>query len=277
MKRLFFRLFCVCCGVAALCLVYGFFVEPRGLKLREVTVVSPRHTGSPLRIALISDIHIGGYHVPAERVERLVAMINDQAPDIVLIPGDFINGHTPRTETPAAFQAEVEAGLDHLAGLTAPVFATIGNHDAWYDADYVSATLTKRGVNVLDNAAIRQDGMCIVGLADAYTDEPDRASYADCAAGDTVLTLTHSPDAFRDFRGDTALAVAGHTHGGQINLPLLGRRVNASDVGIEHSYGLSRLGGVPIFITAGVGTSILPARFRAPPEIVIITLTAQPD
>ena len=68
------------------------------------------------------------------------------------------------------------------------------------------------------------------------------------------------------------MCIRDSTHGGQINLPIIGRRVNATSLGPEHSYGFSKLGGVDVFVSAGVGTSILPIRFRAPPEIVVITL-----
>jgi predicted MPP superfamily phosphohydrolase len=68
------------------------------------------------------------------------------------------------------------------------------------------------------------------------------------------------------------LAIAGHTHGGQVNLPIIGRRVNATSLSAEHSYGFSKLADIDVFVSAGVGTSILPVRFRASPEIVILTV-----
>ena len=85
----------------------------------------------------------------------------------------------------------------------------------------------------------------------------------------------HSPDSFKHLRSDTDLAVAGHTHGGQINLPLIGRRVTATKLGEPYAYGLKDWSGTPVYITSGLGTSVLPARFRAPPEIVVITISGQ--
>ena len=76
----------------------------------------------------------------------------------------------------------------------------------------------------------------------------------------------------REFRSDSVLVLAGHTHGGQVNLPLIGRRVNAITLGAEHSYGFSKVSGVYMFVSAGVGTSILPIRFRSSPEIAVITI-----
>lgn len=85
-------------ALAILCLLYGFFIEPRLLKIRHVTLASQNYEGPALRIALLSDIHIGGRHVPAGRVETIVARVNALSPDIILIPGDFINGHKPRSK-----------------------------------------------------------------------------------------------------------------------------------------------------------------------------------
>ena len=97
-------------------------------------------------------------------------------------------------------------------------------------------------------------------------------AFAVCEDGATPIALMHSPDSFPLLRSDTALAVAGHTHGGQINIPLIGRRVTSTAAGRKYAYGQIDVNSTPAFVTAGIGTSILPARFRAPPEIVLIEL-----
>ena len=113
-------------------------------------------------------------------------------------------------------------------------------------------------------------------MADDWTGRTDRSAYDGCSkTSASPLVFTHSPNAWRLFRGDSVLALAGHTHGGQINLPFIVRRVNAISLPKEYSYGFSKISGVDMFVGAGVGTSMLPIRFRAPPEIVIITLRAQ--
>lgn len=258
-----------------LCLLYGFLEEPRQLKTRNATINAVKELDSPIRIVLLSDIHIGGQHVSANRVEALVSYINMMKPDIVLMPGDFINGHISRNEHAPHFQAEVDAGLAAFKALKTPLgqFATLGNHDVWYDAEYVDTKLGEANITVLQNRAVNLPGnICLVGLADHDTQREDPAAFNDCAAGSAIIAMMHSPDSFPLVRSDTVLAVAGHTHGGQINIPLIGRRVTATSSGRKYAYGKVDLNGTVGYVTAGIGTSILSARFRSPPEIVLLEL-----
>ena len=261
--------------IACLCLVYGFFIEPKRLKIRQISISPPSYTGKSLRVALLSDIHIGGHHVSAARVEKIVRQVNRLQADIILIPGDFINGHKTRIDHSADFNAEVEKGLLALKDLKAPkgVFASIGNHDVWYDAAFVEDMLNSAGLSVLQNQASNLGEICIVGLADHDTQREDKAAFNDCDPRAYPIALMHSPDSFPLLRSDTVLAVAGHTHGGQINIPMIGRRVTSTSAGRKYAYGLVDVKGILAFVTAGIGTSILPARFRSPPEIVLIELT----
>jgi len=259
------------------CVFYGLFIEPKQLKIRQVEFVSDKYSGPPIRIGLITDIHIGGLHVPPERVAELVQDMNALNPEVVLLPGDFIDGHIRHEDKSEAFNNAVISGMSHLGALEAPAFATLGNHDSWYGAGMVQGLLAQANVSILENDSAIFEGLCLVGLADYDTATPDASAFFGCPKGAYPLVLTHSPQAYENFRSDTVLAVAGHTHGGQVNLPLIGRRVNATSLGPQHSYGFSKLGNVDIFVSAGVGTSILPVRFRSPPEIVLITLRAAPE
>ena len=262
-------------GLALCCLGYGAGVEPGLLIERHVEFVSDKYEGPDLKIGLVTDIHINSAAVPPKRVKRIVEALNKLNPDIVLMPGDFIAGHETSENRSDTFNRNIEIGLAYFSGLTAPSFATIGNHDSWWNGSRVTALLEAAGVKVLENEAYPLEYICLVGLADSLTSIPDRSSYDGCPAQLPPLVFTHSPDAWRAFRGDTILAAAGHTHGGQVNLPFIGRRVNAISLPKEYSYGFSKISGVDMFVSAGVGTSMLPIRFRAPPEIVIITLRAQ--
>lgn len=219
----------------------------------------------------MTDLHIGGLHVPPDRVATIVERINSQSPDLILLPGDFINGHTPRQEMVAEQKAIISKGLSHLSALSAPVIATTGNHDAWHNRAAVTRMLGAAGVTVIDNSATSFGDICIVGIADFSTDRPTADGFDLCAPGAPIIALMHSPDTRALLQDDTVLAVAGHTHGGQVNLPFLGRRVTSTACGQSCAYGLIQT-KPPVFVSAGIGTSILPIRFRAPPEIVIITL-----
>ena len=112
----------------------------------------------------------------------------------------------------------------------------------------------------------------MTGLADNTTQTEDPESFSACKPDSTIIALMHSPDSFIHLRSDVKLAVAGHTHAGQINIPFLGRLSNIGRLGSEYKYGLKVFRGIPVYISSGLGTSVLPARFRAPPEITILTL-----
>jgi len=274
MKRLIFKIFAIVTLVCVGCVAYGLFIEPKTLEVRGPEFISPKYTGPPIRIGIITDIHIGGMHVPPRRVEKLVADMNKLKPDLVLLPGDFVGTHLSLEEVSDEFKAAIKEGISYLGDLDAPAFAVLGNHDNLYDRGTITRMIEMEGLTVLENKAVKFDRLCIVGLGDYKTSIADRAAYNICPQGLAPLAFTHSPQAWESFRSDTILAIAGHTHGGQVNLPIYGRRVNSTNLGPEHSYGFSKLGGVDVFVSAGVGTSILPVRFRAPPEVVVITLRA---
>lgn len=251
------------------------------LAVRHINIQSPHWEGAPLTIGLMADIHIGGRHVSAERVAKIVSKMNALSPDIVLLAGDYVDGHVKADQHTDAFNAEIDTGLRYLGGLKAPlgVYASLGNHDAWYDTPRLSKGFQAGGIIVLDNQhmVLPNNGtdICLVGLADYYTGKSESFMFDGCGNDQNIIAFMHSPDSFKLMRSDTALALAGHTHGGQINLPLLGRRVTSTDIGHKFAYGKMEWGGIPAFVTAGIGTSILSARFRARPELVIITLSAQ--
>ncbi len=277
-RTIFLRLFKYGSLLAVLCLLYGFFVEPKTLSVRHVEIISETWQGSPLKIGLMADIHVGGWHVDAERAWRLSEKLNDLTPDIVLLAGDFINGHVPKTLRTGQENLEIEQGIKNLGKLSAPlgVYAVLGNHDAWYGEEQIRSLLGNANIGILDNqnSLIKSEKFqfCLIGLADSLTGIRDTTVFADCAAGNDIIAFMHSPDSFYLLRSDTDLALAGHTHGGQINIPFIGRRITSTIAGRKYAYGRIDLGGIQAFVTAGIGTSILPARFRAPPEIVLITL-----
>lgn len=279
MKKTLASLFGLGAFLAVLCVCYGFFIEPNTLKVRHVQIVEENWRADSLKIGFVSDLHIGGRHVDPERVRDIVAELNELSPDLILIAGDFVSGHENASERDAAFNREIEDGVMALGALKASlgVYTAIGNHDDWYGAARLRGQFAKANIEVLENQGrtLAHKGLefCLLGLPDAWTGEPDEQVFNQCANGDAVIALMHSPDSFRYLRFDTSLALAGHTHGGQINLPFVGRRVTATSLGSKYAYGRVDYNGIPGFVTAGVGTSMLPARFRAPPEIVLLELS----
>jgi len=263
--------------------VWAFMVEPATLTVRHVTVESATWRGPPLRIGVISDTHVAAPHTDVARIERLVARMNAERPDVVVLLGDYAGGHEPAAVRAAPETSEILRGVDAFRGLSSSLgtWGVLGNHDSWFDDAAIAAALGRAGVTVLDNRAARVErtngAFWIAGLADMHS--PREGPRVGATLGEVTdpapaIVLTHWPDPFREVPEEVALTLAGHTHCGQVNLPVIGRLVHASKASERWPCGLYDVGGRKLFVTGGVGVSILPVRFRAPPEIVVLTLRA---
>lgn len=263
--------------------VWAFLVEPATLTVRHVTVESAGWSGPPLRIGVISDTHVAATHTDVARIERLVARMNAERPDVVMLLGDYAGGHEPAAVRAAPERSEILRGVEAFRGLRSPLgtYGVLGNHDSWFDDAAVAAAMRRGRAVVLENRAVRVErpggAFWVAGLADMHSPKaPPRvsATLAQVTDAAPVVVLTHWPDPFVEVPDRAALTLAGHTHCGQVNLPILGRLVHASRMSERWACGLYDEGGRKLFVTGGVGVSILPVRFRAPPEIVILTLRA---
>lgn len=264
--------------------VWAFLIEPQTLAVRHVTIESAAWRGAPLRIGLISDTHAGAPHMSQQRLGRIVARMNAERPDIVLLLGDYAGRHEPASQRSERQRSEVIGGIAPFAKLSPPlgVVAVLGNHDSWYEAAPIAAALTRTGAAVLENAAVRKsrDGgaFWIAGLADleSRTASPSyEQALADVDAEEPVIAIAHWPDVFPEAPSRVAVTFAGHSHCGQVNLPFVGRLVHASVGSKRWPCGAYDEGGRKLYVTGGVGVSILPVRFNQPPEIVVVTLRGQ--
>jgi predicted MPP superfamily phosphohydrolase len=151
----------------------------------------------------------------------------------------------------------------------------LGNHDHWRDEAEVGEALKRIGVRVLDNDAARAGPLAIGGLDDAFTGKDDvRATVRKMkAVGGVPVLLSHSPDPFATLSADVPLMLAGHTHCGQIHLPLIGPLATESAYGERYACGLMRENDRTLVVSAGLGTSVLPLRIGAAPDMWQITLT----
>jgi predicted MPP superfamily phosphohydrolase len=225
----------------------------------------------PVRAVLLADIHVAGPDMPPARLARIVAVVNRLRPDIVLIAGDLVGDKDSgtRTYSPDEIVAPL-AGLRPRLGTV----AVLGNHDHWRDAAAMRAALATAGVTVLDNDAVARGPLAIGGLDDAFTDHADLP--ATLAAlrrlrGARIL-LSHSPDPFPNVPRDVRLMLAGHTHCGQIRLPLIGAISTMSDYGERYACGRIDEDGRTLVVSAGLGTSILPLRIGAVPDLWLVTI-----
>lgn len=228
----------------------------------------------PMRIVLVSDIHVAGPDMPPSRLARIITQINATDPDLILLAGDFTSDKLVATKYYPAGEA-----LAPLAGLRARrgVFAVLGNHDHWRDARAASAALAAAKVRVLVNEAVRIGPIALGGVDDLYAGKPDpRGTLARMRAlGGAEVMLVHSPRLLAETDIRPSVVLAGHTHCGQIKFPgslFLGRYVRgfgytACGTGVDRTRNF--------VVTAGLGTSIVPLRFNAPPDFWVVTLGAR--
>jgi len=226
-----------------------------------------------LRAALLSDLHRGPLN-SRRYLLRVMDEVNALGPDLVLIPGDFVE--------PGGYIEDMAAILSRLE---APALGTLGNHDHW-------AGLAKARrlypIRLLDNAHIFVDeqrrlttappqrGLCLAGVEDLSTGSPDlHAALRDVPEHLPRVLLSHTPDFAEDRRAAgprVDLMLAGHTHGGQIRLPWIGAPITCSRYGQKYAAGLVEGPWWPVYVTRGVGCSGLPLRIGVTAEITILEL-----
>jgi predicted MPP superfamily phosphohydrolase len=255
---------------------WSFLIEPNRLVIHQ----QPIHLGNwpkefdGLRIAVISDIHVGGPFIDEQKLKLIVERTNQLQPDLIVLLGDYMSGNSWH-----GHRVEPEVFAPLLKNLHAPlgVYSILGNHDWWYDGEKVRAALEQNGIKVLENETAevkwRGSSFWLAGLADRWT-RPQliNETIARIPPGQTIIALTHNPDIFPGLPQRVPLLLAGHTHGGQVNLPLIGRPIEPSEFGQRYAAGVVFENGHHLFVTTGIGTSIMPVRFRVTPEIVLLTI-----
>ncbi|MGH8500125.1 MAG: metallophosphoesterase [Methylococcales bacterium] len=257
--------------------VWAFVWEPSRLTEKDYTFRLPEwpEACADYRVAVVSDIHAGAPYIGLDKIDSMVAMIQKQKPDLVLLPGDFVIQEV----LGGSFIAPEELA-QHLKPLLlhTKVYAVLGNHDAWLDSKRVQAAFENAGIPVLEDRAIpvtkNQCQFWLVGLSD-YTEGKleYQEAFSMVPANASSLVFTHNPDVFPDVRKNRfSLLIAGHTHGGQVNLPFIGRAVVPSKYGKRYAIGHVIENDRHLFVTPGIGTSILPVRFGVPPEISYLRL-----
>ncbi|MDO7841458.1 metallophosphoesterase [Sphingomonas immobilis] len=267
------RLLFVALVAGTIVLAYAFAEARRDPAVRRARIAMADWPAGakPVRAVLISDIHIGSPAMDERRLDRIVTQIDALRPDIVLIAGDFINGHEPGSA--ARFAPGLLAPLSRLHPPLG-VIAVAGNHDYWTGRDALRSQLAAARVMMLDNRAILRGPLVIGGVSDDYTDhaklgvtEREMRSLRGAP-----VTLTHSPDLAPSLTGEAPLVLAGHTHCGQIVLPFYGPLAEVSRFRSRYRCGLVREGTRTVIVTAGLGTSNVPLRLGAPPDLWLLTL-----
>jgi predicted MPP superfamily phosphohydrolase len=254
---------------------YGGFIEPARLVVHRETIDLPRWPPalSGLRVAFVADVHAGSPHWGLSRVRELVAAVNAEKPDLILLGGDYrIHGVLFGSFVPET------AIADALSGLHAPlgVFCVLGNHDV---SSATKGPFESRGLRVLEDEVvpITTGGATFAVLGVRDEEVRTRSGQEELALappGVPLLVLMHEPDLFPELDDRASLTLAAHTHGGQVRLPWIGAPIPHSKYGQRYLAGHVVENGRHLFVTTGVGTSVLPIRIGVPPELVILTLRA---
>jgi predicted MPP superfamily phosphohydrolase len=253
--------------------VWAGWIEPRRLVVRDVELELPRWPErlDGLRAGVLSDVHAGVPHMPLAKVARAVDALNDRAPDVHLLLGDFLDASQPWRRRIAP-----ELVAKELARLRAPLgtFAVVGNHDWRNSGARIWRALEAEGVTVLEDRAVElANGLWVAGLGDMRHRRPDVATaLREVPPGAPAIVLTHDPDMFPEVPERVALTLAGHTHGGQVAIPLLRRPMLPSYYGERYARGHIVEHGRHLLVSSGLGTSGLPIRLLAPPEVLVVRL-----
>jgi len=266
-----------CLGIAAgavvtpTCgLLYVSRIEPDWLQVERVAVALP-DLPPPLAgftIAHLSDLHLGPT-VSIADVRHAVNIANALQPDLVALTGDFVYRSAEYAQACAQELASLEA--------TQGVVACLGNHDLWEDAPLIRRELTNVGISVLVNAGLSLAGgeLWVAGVDDVWSADPDLDAALNGAPADaTIILLAHEPD-YADVvseHGGVDLQLSGHSHGGQVRLPLIGAPV-LPYLGRRYPAGLYHIEELTLYTNRGVGTIYPPIRFNCRPEVTLITLT----
>ncbi|MGH8772869.1 MAG: metallophosphoesterase, partial [Burkholderiales bacterium] len=227
-----------------------------------------------LRIAVLADLHVGSPFNGVAKLQKIVAATNNAKPDLILIPGDLmIQNVFGGTQVPPEEIAAILGSLKARVG----VFATLGNHDWWFDAKRVRLSLEQHGIKVLEDSNVEinhgQASFWLAGIGDFWEGKHDiPTALANIPFYAPIIAVTHNPDVFPLIPDNVSIVIAGHTHGGQVWLPVIGRPIVPSDYGQRYAAGHVVEKGRHLFVSTGLGTSIVPVRFLVPPEISIVKL-----
>ena len=256
--------------------LWSFWIEPSGLsqEKHQVQMRGWPQSLDGLEVAVIADLHIGSPYYGMDRLIEVVDVTNRMNPDLILLAGDYVI-----TRMVGGQRVNPEPIAKELGRLRARhgVFAVLGNHDWWFDANRIRQSLLSAGIPVLEDRAVelKSDAhpVWLVGISDysegrhdiekAFKDVPDTAR---------AIVLTHNPDIFPDLSEKAIITFAGHTHGGQVNLPIVGPPITMSKYGQRFAVGHIQENDQHLIVSPGLGTSILPIRFRSPPTILLVTL-----
>ncbi len=259
--------------VVAGIVVYSLKIEPKRLVTKEYELNLSSGGGDSIRVVQFSDVHLGpNYSI--EQLERLVDRINKLKPDIIAFTGDLMD-----------IASEFE-GRSEISGILGKLSSRYGKYAVWGNHDYggggvrfYEEIMIKSGFKLLTNQNSRielESGkvLTIIGLDDAMLGKPDvQKAYSGVDDQGAKLLLLHEPDLVEEIRYDHIdLALAGHSHGGQVVVPVFGP-VLTPPLAKKYTKGMYQLGiRTHLYVNSGIGTTKIPIRFWNPPELSVFDI-----
>jgi predicted MPP superfamily phosphohydrolase len=269
-------------------LAYAYFIGPRQFEVVQETLAVPNWDSklNGFKVVAISDIHAGSNYAPIERLRFVVEKTNEQNPDLIVLLGDYVselsrgrNRNPAEGEDGTAVKIPANEIADALAGFKAKygVYAVIGNHDWYHNDKKIHAELERVGINVLDNEvesiAVGDQTIRLWGIEDLWKNRRvPSAPFDGIVDKRNIIAITHNPDSLLTAPAGFSIMFAGHSHGGQINFPLFGPLAPFNDP--RFMDGHAEVDGKHVYVTSGVGTSVIPFRWRVAPEISVVTLNS---
>lgn len=269
-------------------LIYALFIEPQRLNIRTIKVESPYWTQKPIKIALLTDLHIDEFHNNSKRITKIIDKTLELNPDIVFLGGDYVGGMFSETHPPKSkyenrsskANSQLESAIFQLGALSkAPLgaYAIMGNHDCWWSCEKTRQAFSKTPIHFLENQNIQVENngfdFYVVGLEDRQTQNPNyELASKNIIPTSNILTLEHNPSFFKPQFSDAKIMFSGHTHGGQVRFPIIGAPITSSSFTEETMKGFAIIKDRILIISSGLGEVGLPIRFGVPPEIMIIEL-----
>lgn len=252
--------------------LYGF-IEPFWIEQKLYVINHPDIPASfdNARIVFLTDIHHGRFF-SRSRVRNVVDLANKLNPQLILLGGDYVEGSP----------VYIEDCFEELGNLSAElgVYGVLGNHDHWQGAGKTREAMAKQGILSIDNNSfwVQKDGQRIrVGGVGDHCEDVQRLEITTdkTLESDFVLLVSHSPDYALDITGDKVdLLLSGHTHGGQVTFFGLYAPKVPSRYGQRFRTGKKMADSISVIISNGIGTVLLPIRFFARPQMVVIQLEA---
>ncbi len=259
---------------------YTSLIAPQRLRVQrdEIPIRDLPPGLDGLRICHITDTHHGPF-IAQSYLEEMVEQANALKPDLFVLTGDYVH------DTPHA----IPVGIGVFEGLRAPLgtLAVLGNHDHWEGAKRCREYFQRIGVPLIDNqrrfltpdgftdAPMPDQSLCIAGVGDLWAGRVLlKSTLEDVPEATPRIVLSHNPDVAERMSGThrVDLMMSGHTHGGQVDFPVLGTLIVPSRYGSKYAGGLCQAPHCRVLVSRGVGMAVMPVRFCVPPEIGLVTL-----